>query len=215
MTQTDDWMEIGTIVAPHGLYGEVRVYPNSDFPERFVEAGTRWLRRSETEEPQPVELLDGRYLPGKGLYVVQLEGSDNREDAERLRGGALVVPTSDRLPLEEGEYHVLDLIGLEVFDRQRDRPIGIVTDILPSGNDLLQVELNEEIRAEREAASRAIAAIQRQGRKGKRDRKPKKVPTTVLVPFVEEIVPLVDLDAKRIEIQPPPGLIEGGEVGSA
>lgn len=32
-----EWIEIGTIVAAHGLTGEVRVYPNSDFPERFIE----------------------------------------------------------------------------------------------------------------------------------------------------------------------------------
>ena len=31
----DDWIEIGKIVAPQGLDGEVRVYPDTDFPERF------------------------------------------------------------------------------------------------------------------------------------------------------------------------------------
>jgi len=31
----DDWLEIGRIVAPQGLNGELRVYPDTDFPERF------------------------------------------------------------------------------------------------------------------------------------------------------------------------------------
>ena len=39
----DDWLEIGKIVSPQGLTGELRVYPNTDFPERFEEPGKRWL----------------------------------------------------------------------------------------------------------------------------------------------------------------------------
>ncbi|MDY7012641.1 MAG: ribosome maturation factor RimM, partial [Cyanobacteriota bacterium] len=31
----DPWLEIGTIVAPQGLHGEVRVFATSDFPDRF------------------------------------------------------------------------------------------------------------------------------------------------------------------------------------
>jgi len=65
--QESSWLEIGKIVAPQGLDGEVRVYPSSDFPERFLEPGRRWLRRTGAGEPQPVELLFGRYIPGKGL----------------------------------------------------------------------------------------------------------------------------------------------------
>ncbi|MGB3200994.1 MAG: ribosome maturation factor RimM, partial [Nodosilinea sp.] len=44
-TPTDDWVEIGRIVAPQGVKGEVRVYPSTDFPERFLEPGDRWLKR--------------------------------------------------------------------------------------------------------------------------------------------------------------------------
>ena len=50
------------------------MYPNTDFPERFLEPGQRWLLRPGSKEPQPIKLLRGRYLDGKGLYVVQLEG---------------------------------------------------------------------------------------------------------------------------------------------
>ncbi|HEY9659223.1 MAG TPA: ribosome maturation factor RimM, partial [Allocoleopsis sp.] len=37
------WLEIGKIVGVQGLKGEVRIYPNSDFPERFEQPGKRWL----------------------------------------------------------------------------------------------------------------------------------------------------------------------------
>ncbi|PSO69461.1 MAG: ribosome maturation factor RimM, partial [Cyanobacteria bacterium QS_1_48_34] len=39
---SDKWLEIGTIVAPQGLEGELRVYPTTDFPERFEQPGVRW-----------------------------------------------------------------------------------------------------------------------------------------------------------------------------
>lgn len=171
-----EWLDIGRIVAAQGLKGEVRVYPNSDFPERFEQPGIRWLLRPGTTEPEPIELLSGRYLANKGLYIVKLAGITTCDQAEALRNCHLVVPESDRPSLEEGEFHVADLIGLTVFDQATQVQIGKVSDVFPAGNDLLEVTLN-------------------QGAK-------------VLVPFVEAIVPIVDLVQARIEITPPAGLID-------
>ena len=58
----DDWLEIGKIVSPQGLTGELRVYPNTDFPERFEKPGKRWLLRPGEMELESVELLNGRYI---------------------------------------------------------------------------------------------------------------------------------------------------------
>ncbi|MGC9502377.1 ribosome maturation factor RimM [Baaleninema sp.] len=195
-----EWLEIGRIVAPQGLRGEMRVYPNTDFPERFLEPGTRWLRRKGERDPQPIELLGGRDIPGKGLYVVELEGIETREAAEELRNAVLLVSANDRPELEEGEYHVLDLVGLAVFDRTTGDRLGVVTDVLSAGNDLLEVQLDRSIPVPETPPKRS------RRKKPKRPKPPK--PPTVLVPFVMEIVPLVDLDAGRIEIVPPPGLLE-------
>lgn len=170
-----DWLGIGKIVAPQGVKGEVRIYPDSDFPARFQEPGQRWLLRPEALEPEPVELLAGRYLAGKGLYVIQLAGVADRSQAEALRGALLLVPQSDRPPLEPGEFHILDLIGLEVFDQATQKRVGAVVRIVSAGNDLLEVELINQ--------------------------------QTALIPLVKEIVPVVDLTQKRIEITPPPGLL--------
>ena len=68
----DGWLQIGKIVAAQGLQGELRVYPDSDFPERFVVPGTRWLLRFKEEEPQSIELMNGRYIEGKGLYAIAI-----------------------------------------------------------------------------------------------------------------------------------------------
>ncbi len=186
----EEWLEIGKIVSPQGLDGEVRVYPNSDFPERFVEPGRRWLLHPGGKEPQAIELLGGRYIEGKGLYVIEIAGVEDRNSAEDLRGCLLMVPESDRPILGEDEYHVLDLIGLEVFMQESGESVGTVVDVIAAGNDLLQVKLHP-------------LSVD-----GKEDMTKDKGQKTVLIPFVKAIAPVVDLSAKRIEITPPPGLLE-------
>lgn len=185
----DDWLEIGKIVSPQGLAGELRVYPNTDFPERFEEPGTRWLLRPGETELQQVELLDGRYIENKNLYVIKLEGVSDRTAAENMRDCRFFVPISDRPELDEGEYHVLDLIGLQVFMQSSGQFIGTIVDILPSGHDLLEVKLDPAFATNDEEPTT------------EKERK------NVLIPFVMEIVPVVDLETRRVEITPPPGLL--------
>ena len=43
-TSADDWLPVGKVVAVQGLKGELRINPASEFPERFTEPGTRWLK---------------------------------------------------------------------------------------------------------------------------------------------------------------------------
>ena len=174
------WMEIGSIVGAQGIKGEVKVYPNSDFPERFQEAGERWLWSAFDTEPRMIKLLKGFEIPGRGLYVVKLEGIHNRNQAENLRGTMLLLPVTDRPKLSTGEYHSQDLIDLPVFHQETGVEIGIVTDIFTAGHEILVV----------------TASIG----DGKT--------TEVMIPFVKSIVPIVDIPNRRIEISPPPGLIE-------
>jgi len=179
-----DWVEIGRIVAPQGLRGEVRVYPSSDFPQRFLEPGPRWIQRPKASTPEPVHLLCGRWIDGKGLYVVQLEGIGDRTQAEALRGCTLLVPASDRPRLEAGDFYVADLVGLRVILQETGQEIGLVTDIYEAGNDLLEVTLHSD------------------------PEKPPKNPKTALIPFVESIVPVVDVEQGFLQINPPIGLLE-------
>ncbi|MEB3293339.1 MAG: ribosome maturation factor RimM [Synechococcales bacterium] len=177
MIVPSDYLEIGKIVAAHGIRGELRVYPNSDFPERFEEPGTRWLLRPNQISPEPIELREGYYQEGKGLYIIQLKGIRDRNAAEALRGSLLLVPSDDRPELEEGEFHVMDLVGLPVYLQTDQTLVGTVSNVLFAGNDLLEVVI--------------------EGRK-----------QPILIPFVEAIVPVVDLTTQRIEITPPPGLMD-------
>ncbi|MEY2977802.1 MAG: rRNA processing protein RimM [Cyanobacteriota bacterium] len=172
------WLEIGTIVAAHGIQGEVKVISSSDFPERFLTKGKRWLRKEETATPCLLHLKKGKAVPGKNLYILKFAEIGDRNQAETLIGQTLLIPETDRLPLEPGEYHIADLLGLVVYDHLNGDRLGKVTDFYSAGNDLLAVTLDNPA--------------------GKQ----------VLVPFVEAIVPLVDVEGDRLEIQPPPGLLE-------
>jgi 16S rRNA processing protein RimM len=181
----ENWIEVGKIVGAQGLNGELRIYPLSDFPERFESPGKRWLYAPDGSEAIEVELLSGRYIPHKNLYVVKLSGVENRDRAEALQGYKMLVDKSDRPVLQEDEYHVDDLVGLEVYDRYTRENIGVVVDIFSAGNDLLEVRLHQDREPEIDS---------------------KKSPK-VLIPFVKAIVPVVDLRLRRIEIDPPPGLL--------
>ncbi len=139
---TPELMEVGRLVAAQGLRGELRVLPLSDFPERFTRPGPRWLR-SRQGEVRAVRLLSGRQLPGKELFVVRLEGCDDRSAAEALVGQHLLVDAADRPPLEPGEFHVLDLVGLEARLLPEGTILGTVTDLIHGGNDLLEIETSE------------------------------------------------------------------------
>ena len=183
--ESADWIEIGRIVAPQGVKGEVRVYPSSDFPERFMEPGQRWLKRPRSLTPEPVELVRGRHIDGKGLYVVQIAGVDSREGAEALRDAVLMVPASDRPHLDPGEFYVADLIGLRVIVQTTGDEIGTVTNLFEAGNDILEVTYYA---LDPESVTPAK-------------------PRTVLVPFVNAIVPVVNLAEGYLEIDPPSGLL--------
>ena len=185
MEQQPELLVVGKIVAAQGLRGELRVNPLSDFPERFTKAGPRWLqppaqKRCPAAEPQAVQLLSGRQLPGKELFVIRLEGINDRSSAEACVGQELLVPSDERPKLAKGEFHLLDLVGLEVRLLESGTPIGRVQDLLHAGNDLLEVQLDG-----------------------------KKQP--LWIPFVESIVPRVELQEGWIGITPPPGLLELAE----
>ena len=204
---TDELIIIGTIVAPQGLQGELKVKTDSDFPERFEQPGLRWLQTNPQQSPQPIELLKGRSIPGKNLYIIRLQGIDNRNQAEALRGATLFVEKGDRPELEEDEYHVSDLIGLEVYEQQTQENIGIVVNVFSAGNDVLEIQLHKQPEPLPEKQSTDLSSISRVSKRKKtKVKKPK--PVTVLIPFVMEIVPVVDLESKRIEINPPLGLLD-------
>lgn len=198
-------LEVGTITSPQGLKGELRVYSESDFPERFTRAGTRWLQHPQTSTITEVQLKSGRAMKGKNLYVIKLQGVENRDRAEELRDYKLLVDKNIRPKLSKDEYHVADLVDLEVYHQETGENIGVVVDLYSAGNDLLEIRLHKQPESEAKP-DKDLSRISRRSKRKKYRPKAKK-PITVFIPFVKEIVPVVDLANQRVEISPPDGLI--------
>ena len=122
---------IGRVGAAHGIRGELRIIPLTDFPERFpalreVTVGDELLH-IESVKPQ-----------GKN-FLMRFREYAVREDAQRLTGRLLTVARAEAAPLDEGEYYVFDIVGLTVYDEE-DNELGTVENVLRTGsNDVYAV----------------------------------------------------------------------------
>lgn len=129
------FLAIGRISKPHGVRGEVRVELLTDNPERFD-----WLDVVYVGEksPRPVTVESVRHH--QGVVLIKLAGYPGRTEAEQLRGELLQVPESEAVPLEEGEYFLFQLEGLEVYTDQ-GLPLGRLSEVLETGaNNVFVIE---------------------------------------------------------------------------
>ena len=178
MINKNEWLIVGLITSCHGINGQLKVKSLSDFEERFINPGIRWLQK-ENEPPVKIELKSGFKQPGKEIFIVKLQGVNTRNDAEQLKKFKILVK-ADKIPtLKKEEFHLLELLNLDVKTLENDKLkiIGKVINLENENNNLLVIEL-----------------FQNQKK--------------VLIPFVKEIVPLVDIKNKFLIINPPNGLLE-------
>ncbi|XP_015876137.3 uncharacterized protein LOC107412831 [Ziziphus jujuba] len=191
-------IEVGYVSNVHGLHGEVRVKPSTDFPElRFSKAGRRWLKQqvSGREMIQEVELVEGRGHPGQKSWILKFRGIDSVDQAKLLIGSTLLVREEERPELEEGEFYTRDLVGMRVYLKETGELVGTVVNVFNSGaSDLLHVMLDSIY---------IIDATEKQKSEGARVSE-----HLVWIPFVEAIVPDVDLKKREMHITPPKGLLE-------
>ena len=175
---------VGRVGRPHGIRGEVVIGVRTDEPDlRFAVGATVDARNSPDEDRpddssagQPLRVASARWHSGQ--LLVAFAGITDRTAAAELTGSWLSVDSS-QLP-ETGdpdEFRDHQLIGLSVRTCAGD-PVGVVTDVLHCGQDLLVVRRADGLGDE------------------------------CLVPFVKAIVPEVDVRAGVVVIDPPPGLLD-------
>lgn len=102
-----DYVKLGKITAPVGIRGEVRVYPYTDELTRFSEI------RSVLIGPGSYAVGAVRYQ--KNMAILKLEGVEDRNAAELLRGKELLLTAEDMWEIPEDTYFVRDLIGMTVL----------------------------------------------------------------------------------------------------
>ena len=171
---------IGTIAGVRGLKGEVRIKSFTAVPDDIAAYG-------------PVSTEDGERTYRinvtarvKGLIIARLDGIDDRDAAEALKGTRLYVPKSVLPKPGDGDYYHADLIGLKAETEDGDA-LGTVKAVHNFGaGDIIE-----------------IAAAPGGGPgEGKED---------LMVPFTAELVPEVDLIEGRIVVAPPDVLEAPGD----
>jgi 16S rRNA processing protein RimM len=133
---SEELIKIGQITAPHGIRGEVRVFPLTDFPERFTTL--RQVLLGPEARPTSVRCRG----TVKNLIILQVDGVEDRDQAEKLRLHYLQIPKSELYPLSEGQYYLFDLVGLNVID-PTGAPLGklVAVDQTNPVHDLYVVEM--------------------------------------------------------------------------
>ena len=127
-----DTIRLGKITAPQGIKGEVRVYPYTDGPERLFQVEAAYLdgvrRRIEK-----VRVM-------KNLAVLKLEGIDDRNAAEAVRGRELLLPREELWEQEEDTYFIDDILGSAVVSEE-SLPVGTLKQIHSRpAQDLYEIE---------------------------------------------------------------------------
>ncbi len=133
-------LNIGKVVNTHGIRGEIKVWPQTDFPEvRFKPGSKLMMFPPEAGQPITIEILASREQ--KKMYVLQIKGYDNINQVEKYKGWELKVAESERVPLPEGEYYFRDIVGCAVESDEGEQ-LGTVKDILSTGaNDIWVVQM--------------------------------------------------------------------------
>lgn len=132
-------LNVGKIVNTHGIKGELKIWPQTDFPDVRFRKGNQLLAcPPESGEPIEVEIQSVREQ--SNLFYLKLKGFDNINDVEKFKGWDLKVSGEDRVPLEEGEYYVRDIVGCSVVTEEGEE-LGKIADILsPGANDVWVVK---------------------------------------------------------------------------
>ena len=134
-----DLLRVGVITSTHGIRGEVKVFPTTDDPDRFKklkECIIAGKRGNVNVTVQSVKFF-------KQYVIVKFKEFDNINDIERYKRCPLLVEPKDAVELEEDEYFIADMIGIEVVTED-DKPFGTLKDVMETGaNDVYVIDTDE------------------------------------------------------------------------
>lgn len=182
--QQRELLRVCRIGRAQGLKGEVTVQVFTDEPDYRFEPGSVLYTRDGEQE---FEVAHSRTF--KNRWIIHFEGVDDRDAAEALNGTVLYGEADDPEDmLEEDAWYPKDLLGLEArfadgntLGAPDGQKVGVVVDVIEGAQYLLKIRLAQPVNGE----------------------------TSTLVPFVDQLVPDIDLDDGYLTLNPPGGLIPG------
>jgi 16S rRNA processing protein RimM len=187
MTTPEDWVWLAHIRHTQGRKGEVFADILTDFPDKFAERKRLWLLPDSAAKSalpmaasaSPREVELIAHWPHKGGIVLHFAGMDSISAAETLKGLIVAIPRSERAALAEDEVYTGDLIGCALIDVAGTEPVTI--------GEIENVD----------RTSGPVALLVVRGAAGE-----------VLIPFAKSFLRKIDLNAKRVEMALPEGLVE-------
>lgn len=125
-------LKIGLIVKPQGIKGEVKVQPLTDDINRFKNL------KDVIIDGKNYRVLSATI--GGGVVFLSLSGISDRNTAETFRGKFLHITRENALPLEEGRYFIVDIIGCKIVTEDGET-VGEVIDLFSARTDIFTVKL--------------------------------------------------------------------------
>jgi len=182
--QEPGWTWLARVRRPQGRKGEVFADILTDFPEKFADRRRLWLlpglpHADRTTTPREVTLTN--HWLHKGGVVLHFSGVESINDAETLAGLIVAIPHTERAELAADEVYIGDLIGCALVDVAGAEPnvVGEIEDV------------------DRTAGPVALLVIRAPGSTNE-----------ILVPFAKSYLRKIDLEARRVEMALPGGLID-------
>jgi len=125
---------VGKVQRPIGVDGQIKIRSYSDIPDRFRKVDTIYIGKEESLAVP--YLIEGAESRGEEV-VLKLSGLDSIPAVEDLRDHFCYIPRILRPELEEGEYYIDDIVGLQVHSTE-GHLVGVVDEVMQSaGNDVL------------------------------------------------------------------------------
>lgn len=135
-------LAVGLLKKPHGVKGDVLVYPLTDAPELVFTQGRVLAVLDREGRPVGSEVVVVRARAYQRAWLVHFRGMEDREALEALRERYLGIAAGEARPLREGEFYLHELIGLAVELKDKT-PVGVVSDVYEAPQGYLLGVKNE------------------------------------------------------------------------
>ena len=135
----EDMFQVGIITSPHGVRGEVKVFPTTDDNKRFKKLKECYIEYNN--ELMPVKACGCKFF--KNMVILRFEDFNNMNDVEKFRKCKIFVDRDHAVSLDEDEYFVADLLGILVVDEAGNN-IGELIDVIETGANDVYVVKNDK-----------------------------------------------------------------------
>lgn len=127
-----NWIKLGKASKPHGIKGEVllHLFNEEESSLEYIEV-VRLTEVSEDPEDGKDYTLEKVRFGNK--VIAKIEGIDNRNQIEDLLPFDIYVNEENLEPLEEGEFYLKDMIGIDVYDYESGELKGKIVSFYSNG----------------------------------------------------------------------------------